>query len=130
MYKRRHQGQQDGTKSIKAMNNEKEPASEAKERIEALELENERLKQAYKYIHASRNSVDEELNEANKEITRLKTELERERELRKEVIEALSGMYLAEYGGNSKTIEEAIKRAPLSSDYEQRIISLIEKSKN
>lgn len=41
------------------------------ERISELESENERLKQAYKYIHASRNNVDEELKkseEANAEL--------------------------------------------------------------
>jgi hypothetical protein len=34
---------------------------------ENLKLENERIRQAYDYILASRNSVDKELNEANKE---------------------------------------------------------------
>jgi hypothetical protein len=40
---------------------------------EALREENDRLRQAYKYIHASRNSVDKELNEAQSENAALRS---------------------------------------------------------
>lgn len=50
--------------------------------VEELMSENARLKQAYKYIHASRNSVDEELNEAQKENASLRHQLsERQQQL-------------------------------------------------
>jgi hypothetical protein len=40
---------------------------------DALREENDRLRQAYKYIHASRNSVDKELNEAQSENAALRS---------------------------------------------------------
>lgn len=58
----------------------------------------------------------------------VKKELQKERELRKELVETLGQMYFAEFGGNARSLEEAMERAPKDSEYEQKIISIIKKS--
>lgn len=54
------------------------PNEGREEKLEELMSENERLRQAYQYIHASRNSVDKELNEAQKENDSLRDQLSKE----------------------------------------------------
>ena len=65
--------------------------------VEKLKIENERLRQAYDYIHATRNSVDKEINDLRGEIKqreqsaveRYKDEVSKELKLRADVIKEL-----------------------------------------
>lgn len=80
-----------------------------------LKEENERLK--------------DDVAHAGKVHSKLNGDLMKSNDLNQELLEALKEMYMDVYGGNSKTVEEAILRSPKTrSDFEQKIISLIQKA--
>lgn len=121
---------------LERANEQEYKADKLEEKVRQLTIRHESDESALQSVYDRNHLQAKEISQLKEENERLKLEsairletIKQANDFNRELLEALKEMYMDVYGGNSKTVEEAILRSPKTrSDFEQKIISLIQKA--